>query len=183
MRSKWIWAALTLVAVLGITTAASATTRGLITGRMIAPHSINSKHLVNHSIQAHDLSNGLIASLHGAKGDTGPAGPAGTALAYAHVLYNSGTASFDAAQTHGMGSATVTAVGMGGFCFANLPFTPHNATASIDWPNGTETDIAQVALAPGGTAFGCPAGNQLRVEVIDAKTGTEEHAPFYITIN
>ncbi|HET9115050.1 MAG TPA: hypothetical protein VFN33_03055 [Gaiellaceae bacterium] len=77
MRSKFLWAALALVAVLGITTAASATTRGLITGKQIAPHSINSKHLVNHTIQKHDLSNKLIRSLHGAKGARGPAGPQG----------------------------------------------------------------------------------------------------------
>lgn len=62
MRSKFLWAALALVAVLVITTAASATTRGLITGKQIAPHAINSKHLVNHTIQAHDLSRKAIAS-------------------------------------------------------------------------------------------------------------------------
>ena len=77
MRSKWLWAALALVAVLGITTAASATTRGLITGSMIAAHSINSKKLVDHTIQKHDLSSKLIRSLRGAKGATGPAGPRG----------------------------------------------------------------------------------------------------------
>src|SRR5512142_1055777 len=77
MRSKWFWAALALVAVLGITTAASATTRGLITGKMIAPHSINSKHLVNHTLQAHDLSQGLIKSLKGQMGPPGPQGPQG----------------------------------------------------------------------------------------------------------
>ncbi len=77
MRSRWFWAALALVAVLGITTAASATTRSLITGKQIAPHSINSKHLVNHTIRAHDLSQGLIKSLQGKKGPAGPKGPQG----------------------------------------------------------------------------------------------------------
>lgn len=79
MRSKWLWAALALVAVLSITTVASATTRGLITGKQIAPHSINSKHLVDHTLQAHDLSQTLVNSLHGARGATGPAGPTGPA--------------------------------------------------------------------------------------------------------
>lgn len=77
MRSKLLWAALALVAVLGITSAASATTRGWITGSMIKPHSITSKHLVNHTIQAHDLSAALIKSLHGEKGARGPTGAQG----------------------------------------------------------------------------------------------------------
>jgi hypothetical protein len=55
---------------------ASATTRGLITGKQIANYSINSKKLVNHTIQKHDLSNTLANSL---KGTTGPAGPQGAA--------------------------------------------------------------------------------------------------------
>lgn len=50
MRSKWLWAALALVAVLGITTAASATTRGLITGKQIASH----KDQLGASGQSHD---------------------------------------------------------------------------------------------------------------------------------
>lgn len=79
MRGKMLWVVLALAVVLGITTAASATTRTLITGKQIAPHAINSKHLVNHTVQAHDLSARLIKSLHGARGATGPAGPAGPA--------------------------------------------------------------------------------------------------------
>lgn len=80
MRSKWLWAALALVAVLGITTVASGATSGLITGKQIAAHSINSKKLVNHTIQKHDLSGALVKSLHGHRGEpglTGPQGPAG----------------------------------------------------------------------------------------------------------
>ena len=74
MRTKFLWAALALVAVLVITTAASATTRGLITGKQIAPHAINSKHLVNHTIQKHDLSTALANSLRGARGPQGLTG-------------------------------------------------------------------------------------------------------------
>jgi hypothetical protein len=79
MRSKTLWSIVALIAVLGLTATAGAATRGLITGKQIAPHQITSKHLINHTIQAHDLSNGLIRSLHGANGATGPAGPAGPA--------------------------------------------------------------------------------------------------------
>ena len=79
MRGKMLWVVLALAVVLGITTAASATTRALISGKQIAPHAINSKHLVNHTIQKHDLSARLIKSLHGAKGAKGPVGPQGPA--------------------------------------------------------------------------------------------------------
>ena len=82
MRSKALWSILALIAVLGLTATAGGATSGLITGKQIAPHTINSKNLVNHTIQAHDLSAALIKSLHGAKGArgaTGPAGPAGPA--------------------------------------------------------------------------------------------------------
>ncbi len=54
----------------GITTAAT-TTRSLITGDMIKVHSINSKHMVDRTIRAHDLSTALIASLQAPKGIAG----------------------------------------------------------------------------------------------------------------
>jgi hypothetical protein len=44
---------------------------------MIASHTINSKHLVDHTIQAHDLSNALVTSLHGVQGARGAKGPRG----------------------------------------------------------------------------------------------------------
>jgi len=114
----------------------------------------------------------------------GRRGPAGSALGYAHVLWDSGssTASFDTTQTSGMGSATVAAQGLGGFCFANLPFTPHNATVTVEWPGAEEVN-AQVAIVPGGTALGCSSGDPVRVETINTNTSTEVHAPFYITFN
>ena len=83
MNSKLLWLALALVAVLGLSSAASGHVRGLITGDQIKPHSITSKHLVDHTIQAHDLSTALVTSLRGqtgatgAKGETGAPGPKG----------------------------------------------------------------------------------------------------------
>jgi len=80
MRSR-----LTLLALAGIgvlvlfATTASGRVTTMITGKDIAPHSITSKHLVDHTIQAHDLSLGLIKSLQGATGPQGPAGPQGQA--------------------------------------------------------------------------------------------------------
>ena len=77
MRSKLLWFVLALVAVLGLTSAASGHVRSMITGDQIAPHSINSKHMVDHTLQAHDLSVALVKSLRGQTGATGAAGAKG----------------------------------------------------------------------------------------------------------
>jgi hypothetical protein len=74
MRSKMLWMLLALAAVLGLTATASGTVQSMIAGKDIKAHSINSRHLVNHTIQAHDLSAALVKSLHGQKGDTGSQG-------------------------------------------------------------------------------------------------------------
>ena len=79
MHSKLLWFALALVAVLGLSSAASGHVQSLITGDQIKPHSITSKHLVDHTIQAHDLSVTLVKSLRGQTGATGAAGPKGDA--------------------------------------------------------------------------------------------------------
>jgi hypothetical protein len=77
MHSKMLWSALALVAVLGLTATASGKVHSLITGKDIAPYSITSRHMVNGTLQAHDLSAGLIASLQGKSGATGAKGDAG----------------------------------------------------------------------------------------------------------
>jgi hypothetical protein len=77
MRSRWLWIALALTAVLSLTATASGNRPTLITGKQIAPHSITSLHLVNGTVQTHDLSASLRASLHGTKGAAGSAGPKG----------------------------------------------------------------------------------------------------------
>lgn len=120
----------------------------------------------------------------GKQGPRGPRGAPASTPRYAHVLYNSGTGTASMVQTHGMGHATVTAQGNGGFCFRHLPFIPQNATASIDWTHGTsEEDIAQISIKSHGTAESCPAGDPVRVETINANTAHEEHSAFYISFN
>jgi collagen triple helix repeat protein len=86
---KALWALTAVVAVLALSATASGTVRTVITGGQIAPHSITSKHMVDHTLQAHDLSAGLLKSLQaktgakgqagavGAKGETGAAGAKG----------------------------------------------------------------------------------------------------------
>jgi hypothetical protein len=77
MHSKWLWFALALVAVLGLTATAGGTVQSMITGKQIAPHSINSMHMVNGTLQAHDMSPALLKSLQGEMGRTGATGPQG----------------------------------------------------------------------------------------------------------
>src|SRR5262245_54101754 len=74
MAPKWIWALLATIGVLAMTAAASGTVKPLIAGKDIKSHSITSLHMVDHTLQAHDLSPALIKSL---KGMTGPAGAQG----------------------------------------------------------------------------------------------------------
>lgn len=78
MRTRFLLVAVGIVAA-AFTAAvvARGSVSSLITGNNIAPHSIRSTHLVDHTIQAHDLSVALVKSLRGKIGATGPAGPAG----------------------------------------------------------------------------------------------------------
>ncbi len=118
----------------------------------------------------------------GAKGETGPAG---SAIAYAHVIWNGTTASFDAANTKGMGSATVTHRATSAFCFANLPFTPHNATVTVDWAtSATGFEIGQVQIEPpGGKTLDCPAPENVEVATANANKGEFVAQSFFITFN
>jgi Collagen triple helix repeat (20 copies) len=121
----------------------------------------------------------------GLQGGAGPTGPPGSALAYAHVIWDGMSASFDAANTKGMGSATVTNRPAAPFCFSGLPFTPHNASVTVDFktaPSGFE--ICQVEIEPPGThAVGCHAGENVEVATRDPSTKAVVPTSFYITFN
>lgn len=132
-------------------------------------------------------STGPVGSV-GPKGETGAkgeTGPAGSAIAYAHVIWNGSTASFDAADTKGMGSATVTQRSTSAFCFSNLPFTPHNATVTIDWGvSETGYEIGQVQIEPPGSkTLDCPAPENVEVATGNANTGKFVPQSFFITFN
>lgn len=78
----WLASALALIAVFVVTGSANGRGSYFITGADIKPHSITTKHLVDHTIQAHDLSAALIRSLRGkigAQGTTGSTGAKGDA--------------------------------------------------------------------------------------------------------
>jgi len=80
MQRKLLWITLALAAVLAVTAAAAGgQVKTLITGKDIKAHSIGSRHLVDHTIQAHDLSAALVKSLKGKAGPAGPQGPKGDA--------------------------------------------------------------------------------------------------------
>lgn len=121
----------------------------------------------------------------GLPGPPGQPGPAGSAVAYANVLWDGTTASFNPAFTSGMGSATVRKQGVGGFCIGNLPFTPHNATVSVEFgAAASDRDTATVQITPPGSPpIGCAAGETVRVETVDPIANTETPQPFYITFN
>ena len=86
MRTKSLWVAVIVFAAFaGAAVAARGSVHHLISGRDIAPNSIHSYQLVNHTIQARDLSPALVASLKGDKGPPGPEGQNGVS-AYAFVV-------------------------------------------------------------------------------------------------
>ena len=78
MGTRALWLALALAVITAIAAAtAGGSSSAKITGKNIAFHTINSQHLVNHSIQAHDLSTALLQSLRGQQGPAGAQGAAG----------------------------------------------------------------------------------------------------------
>ena len=79
MHAKWVWALAALVAVLGVTAGASGSVPKLIDGKQIKPYSVTSLQMVNHTLQKHDLSQGLVDYLRsGSQGPQGAVGPAGS---------------------------------------------------------------------------------------------------------
>ncbi len=78
MGTRALWLALALAVITAIAAAAAGgSSSAKISGKDIAFHTINSQHLVNHTIQAHDLSTTLVQSLRGQQGATGAQGAAG----------------------------------------------------------------------------------------------------------
>jgi hypothetical protein len=77
LSTKGLLFLLSLVAVLFVTASAAGTVQTLIKGKNIAPHSISSQHMVDHTLQAHDMSPALLKSLQGKTGATGQQGARG----------------------------------------------------------------------------------------------------------
>lgn len=179
MAKKGLWLPVALVVVLGVTATASGTVRGLITGREIREHTISSRHLIDHTIQEHDLAAALAQSLRGKsgpqgpagpQGPTGPQGPSGSTAAYALIEPAGGV--FEA-RTSGVTDATIRHPSTGVYCITELPAGTKAivATASSKGKAYTESDqfvSADFAAVAGPPKYsGCDATDQARLTVWD----------------
>jgi hypothetical protein len=161
MHSKLLWAALALVAVLGLTATASGTVHNMITGKQIAPHSITSLHMVNGTLQAHDMSPAFLNSLQGKVGKTGLQGPQGSK---GDNGAKGDTGSKGDKGDHGdkgdkgpQGPPGVTGLEADGpypslTQLSTYPDAGANSTAA--WPNDSTLQASWVMCAPGKTALG-----------------------------
>src|SRR5215470_17026886 len=114
----------------------------------------------------------------GDKGDTGDPGAPGSALGYARVLSDGTLVTGDSKNVT---QANISKGNAGETCFANLPFTPHSAVATIE---GTEPpSFVRVFTPRSGVSFAlCPSGGQVEVFTNDADGTIAGHA-FYIVFN
>jgi hypothetical protein len=110
---------------------------------------------------------------NGANGAPGAPGPPGTARAFAHV---NADGSIDGPNSQNVSSAAAKpATGL--YCLANLGFTPRNPVASA----GAQGPAITAAVAV-GASFGCGAGTQVSVLLLDATPAAQDN-DFYINLN
>jgi hypothetical protein len=107
------------------------------------------------------------------------------------------TVAIDQANSQNMTGTQLTRPLAGTFCFANLPFTPHNAIVTPDYSGSpdvggtTFTDqyvSAQVLITSSGQSVDCKTGPTVEVDTIDPtydpiakKPYGYTTYPFYIT--
>jgi hypothetical protein len=110
----------------------------------------------------------------GPQGGRGTRGVAASALAYAHVLWNtsSGSASIDPALSSGMGSTTVV-YRPPLFCFGHLPFTPHIVQVNVDYAlhSYVNAQVAMVSPTAGVPVNGCFPDEYVAVFTGDPSAG------------
>ena len=76
-RNRYANVVATLALVISLTGTATAATVTLITGRDVKDGSLTGADVRNHSVGLRDLSAQAVATLHGARGDSGAVGPQG----------------------------------------------------------------------------------------------------------
>lgn len=157
MRANLLWFAVALVAVLGFSSVASGRVTGLITGKDIKDHSISSRHLVDHTIQGHDLSPALVNSLRGKTGATGQQGPKGDTGAQG-VKGERGDKGDrgDRGESGPPGLSNVEADGPypGRADAENNLHGDQGAQSTAAWATGDALQQSWVMCAPGKTAIG-----------------------------
>jgi hypothetical protein len=122
-----------------------------------------------------------IAGTNGAAGLDGKPGLPGTALGFARVnaATSPGPDIVDDSKSKNVGDANVTRMGIGSYCFKDLPFTPRNAVAEIDATSSGEGDVTQIAFPATPTCT-------VRVDIFaDDGSGGNEFADskFYVLFN
>jgi hypothetical protein len=99
---------------------------------------------------------------------------------YAHVAPD-GTV--DATESSGITAANIQPVGVSGYCFSGLPFTPKSGSVALDYgatPSG-KTEQVQIHITT-GTAYDCTSSDQ-HVEVVTAADATTFHQEgFYVIL-
>jgi hypothetical protein len=188
---------LALFVALGGTSVAATTTlkKNSVGATQIKTAAVGSSEIKNNAIKSVDVRNGELravdfrasdfASLKGAtgaKGDKGDKGDAGTAVAYARV---NADGSLDLTRSKGLTAANVERRSTSAYCFHDLPFTVHNAVATVEYDGGAGTDqeMVQVALAGAGYTSDCNAVPNTVVEVAGYTADNYGAVPFYIVFN
>jgi len=142
----------------------------------------------SHSLLGSDFKVGQLPSgatgPAGAQGPKGDTGAPGSALAYAHVVVKGGTATVDPTRSSNVVQANVSHPATGVFCFSGMPFTPHNAVASIDAAASIEPLIASVGLPPDEAVLAaCGSPVQAVVATLNLNKKSNEDVSFYVELN
>jgi hypothetical protein len=198
MRRKSFWvAAIVVAAFAGAAVAARGSVAHLISGKEIAPNSIQSSRLVDHTIQARDLSPSLLRSFRGGKGPPGPPGKDGKdgkggVSAYGFVVPGEVSLNVNPvlvdARSHNIDRVTSPAAGV--FC---LTLKAGIDAASRSWTVTPEKSRSTVAsnlmFAYADTGIGtCPAGQlavrtyELNITKLGAAAAPSEHVAFMVVI-
>ncbi len=191
MRTKSLWLAVIVIAALAAAVAARGSVHHLISGKDIAPNTIQSYHLVDHTIQARDLSPSLVASLKGDKGPPGPEGQNGVS-AYAFVVPGEVSLNVNpvlvAARSRNIESVTSPAAGV--FCLkgkASLDATSRSWSVTPEKSRSTVSSNLLFAYADTGVGT-CPAGQfavrtyELNITKLGAAAVPSEHVAFMVVI-
>ncbi len=136
---RFLIAAVGLVLIAGSFTAgAMAQSASVPQAKKIAKACTNGRHVL--SLQ---VSGSCSGASHKAKLPL--LGGPGTILGYAHINPDG---SFDAANSWKVKASNVTSTSAGWYCFTGLKFTPHGASATIDYsgPKNGDVAVAQVVV-------------------------------------